>query len=141
MRVPGVETVVFGLVALLFAAGTVQSVRRLATVARTLRRGVRTEGRCVRVQGERHSDATRHFFAFTAADGTEVEFEELAKWSVGPGDPVTVVYDPQDPRRTATTAGRNSWSPVLQRIVLAGGCALGTAAFVTLFLVRLLGGS
>lgn len=135
------ETVIFGLVAVLFGAVTVQSAGRLLTVVRTLRHGVRTEGRCVRVKGERHSDATRHFFAFTTADGSEVEFEELAKWSVGPGDRVTVTYDPRDPQRTATIAGRGSWSPVLQRIVLAVGCGLGTAVFLTLFLVQLLGGS
>ncbi len=134
--------VVFGLLAVFFGALTVRSMRRLVTLARTLRRGVRTTGACVRVTSAPYgrSDATRHSFAFRTADGAQVEFEDLARWSMSEGDPVTVTYDQRDPQRTATIAGRGAWSPVLQNLALAAGCGLGTAGFTTLFLVQLLGG-
>jgi hypothetical protein len=137
------ELVVFGLLDVLFGTLTVQYTRRLVTVARMLRRGVRTTGTCVRVEREPHlrSDAARHFFAFRTADGTAVEFEDLAGWSMAQGSTVTVAYDPRDPRRTATIAGRRNFSPVLQCLALVAGCALGTAGFTTVFLVQLLGGS
>lgn len=143
MAAAGGETLVFALVAVVCGAVTVSSGRRLLTVVRTLRHGVRAEGRCVRVKSERYnrSDAARYFFAFRTADGTTVEFEDAAKWSMDVGAPVTVTYDPTAPQRTATIAGRGSWSPMLQNLALVVGCGLGTAVFTTLVLVQLLGGS
>ncbi|GHJ35342.1 DUF3592 domain-containing protein [Streptomyces sp. TS71-3] len=143
MGTPAVEVLVFALAAVVCAAVTVSSARRLARVVRTLRHGARAEGRCVRVRSEPYnrSDAARYFFAFQTADGSTVEFEDMAKWSMGVGDRVTVTYDPRDPRRTATTAGRGSFSPVVQHLALVAGCGAGTAVFTALVLVRLLGGS
>ncbi|GHH77408.1 hypothetical protein GCM10018793_25410 [Streptomyces sulfonofaciens] len=143
MHVPGGGLLLFGLLAVFFGALTAKYARRLVTVARMLRRGARTTGSCVRVEREPYnrSDATRHFFAFRTADGETVEFEDLAGWSMAKGTVVTVAYDPRDPARTATIAGRGNWSPVLQCLALVGGCSLGTAGFATLFLVQALGGT
>ena len=138
----GVQVIVYGVLALFFGAVTVKSVRRLATVARMLRRGVRTTGTCVRVTSRPHqrSDAKRYHFAFRTDDGQAVEFEELAEWSMAEGTTVTVAYDPRDPRRTATIAGRGSSAPVVQSLTLVVGCGLATVGFTALFLFELLGG-
>jgi uncharacterized protein DUF3592 len=143
MGFPGGQVIVFALAALFFGAVMVTYVRRLMTVTRTLRHGTRTAGTCVRVERgpNRNSDSRRYHFAFRTADGEEAEFEDLAGWSMTAGTPVTVAYDPRDPRRTATVAGRGSASPVLQSVALVAGCGLATAGFTTLFLFRLLGGS
>ncbi|MFI2346726.1 DUF3592 domain-containing protein [Streptomyces sp. NPDC019443] len=142
MQVPGGEYLVFGLLTVLFGSLTVKYVRRLATLARTLRRGARTAGECVRVETEPYnrSDAKRHFFVFRTADGTEVEFEDLAGWGMKTGSPVTVTYDPENPRKTATIAGRGSWSPVLQCTALVAGCGMATIGFTTVLLFNVFGG-
>jgi Protein of unknown function (DUF3592) len=137
------ETASFGAMAVLFAVLGTASARRLAAVTAALRHGVRAPGTCVRVRSRPHlrGDAVRHTFAFTAADGTRIEFEDPGRWSLAEGDPVTVTYDPRDPHRTATVAGRRSWSPVLQHLAVLAGCLLGTAGFAALLLAQLLGGS
>jgi uncharacterized protein DUF3592 len=142
VQVPGGESLFFGFMVVLFGGLTVNYIRRLATLARTLRRGVQTPGECVRVETEPYnrSDATRHFFTFRTADGTEVEFEDLARWSMSRGDPVTVTYIPENPRKTATIAGRRSWSPVLQCTALVAGCGMGTIAFSTILFFTVVGG-
>ncbi|MFE7166732.1 DUF3592 domain-containing protein [Streptomyces sp. NPDC057616] len=142
MHVPGGGYVVLVLLVALFGAIAVKYARRLVTVARVLRRGVRTSGECVRVETEPYdrSDATRHFFAFRTPDGTRVEFEDLAGRSTGEGAPVTVTYDPRDPRGTATVAGRGSWSPVLQSLALTAGCGLAAVGFTILLWHEAFGG-
>ncbi|MFF3453318.1 DUF3592 domain-containing protein [Streptomyces sp. NPDC002730] len=142
MQVPGGEYLVFGLLAILFGSLTVKYVRRLATLARVLRRGARAGGECVRVETEPYnrSDAKQHFFAFRTADGTEVEFEDLAGWNMTTGTPVTVTYDPENPEKTATIASRGSWSPVLQCTALVAGCGMATIGFTTVLLFNVFGG-
>ncbi|WP_327667259.1 DUF3592 domain-containing protein [Streptomyces sp. NBC_00485] len=142
MHVPGGGYVVLVLLVALFGAIAVKYARRLVTVARVLRRGVRASGECVRVETEPYnrSDATRHFFAFRTADGTRVEFEDLAGWSTDEGTPVTVTYDPKDPRGTATVAGRGRWSPVLQALALAAGCGMAALGFTVLLCYEAFGG-
>ncbi|MET8247728.1 DUF3592 domain-containing protein [Streptomyces sp. NPDC005202] len=143
MKVPGAGYVVLALLVAFFGALSWKYARRLLTVARVLRRGVRTGGECVRVETEPYnrSDAARHYFAFHTADGTQVEFEDLASWSMKEGTWVTVTYDPRDPQGTATVAGRGSWSPVLQALALTAGCGLAALGFTTLLLYQVLGGT
>jgi len=142
VHVPGGGYLVLVLLIVLFGAIALKYARRLVTVARVLRRGVRAEGSCVRVETEPYnrSDATRHFFAFRTADGTQVEFEDLAGWSTEEGTSVTVTYDPRDPRGTATVAGRGSWSPVLQALALTAGCGMAALGFTTLLCYEAFGG-
>ncbi|MEV5355147.1 DUF3592 domain-containing protein [Streptomyces sp. NPDC093516] len=142
MEVPGAGYVVLTLLVALFGALAWRYARRLVTVARVLRRGVRAGGECVRVETEPYgrSDARRHFFAFRTADGTRVEFEDLAGASTVRGTPVTVTYDPRDPRGTATVAGRGSWSPVLQSLALVAGCGLAALGFAVLLYAEISGG-
>ncbi|MFJ7332157.1 DUF3592 domain-containing protein [Streptomyces sp. NPDC101116] len=142
MAVPGAGYVVLAALVALFGALAWRYARRLVTVTRVLRRGVRAGGECVRVETEpyQRSDARRHFFAFRTADGVRVEFEDLAGWSTTEGSPVTVTYDPRDPAGTATVAGLGSWSPVLQSLALVVGCGLAAAGFAILLLFEITGG-
>jgi hypothetical protein len=142
MEVPGADYVVLALLVALFGALSWRYARRLLTVTRVLRRGVRAAGECVRVETEPYnrSDAERHFFAFRTADGTRVEFEDLASWSTREGTPVTVTYDPRDPEGTATVAGRGSWSPVLQSLALVAGCGMAALGFAILLYYEISGG-
>ncbi|MER8222476.1 DUF3592 domain-containing protein [Streptomyces sp. NPDC094143] len=141
MEVPGAGFVVLALLVALFGALVWRYARRLVTVARVLRRGVRTGGECVRVETEPYgrSDARRHFFAFRTADGTRVEFEDLAGSSTAKGTPVTVTYDPRDPKGTATVAGRGSWSPVLQSLALVAGCGMAALGFAVVLYFEISG--
>ncbi|MET9576739.1 DUF3592 domain-containing protein [Streptomyces massasporeus] len=143
MEVPGAGYVVLTLLGALFGALSWTYARRLVTVSRVLRRGVRAEGSCVRVETEpyQRSDARRHFFVFRTADGARVEFEDLAGSSTAEGSPVTVTYDPRDPEGTATVAGRGSWSPVLQSLALAAGCGMAAAGFAILLGFEITGGN
>jgi hypothetical protein len=142
VHVPGGGYVVLALLIALFGAIAWKYARRLVTVARVLRRGERAPGECVRVETEPYnrSDATRHFFAFSTADGTRVEFEDLASRSTDEGTAVTVTYDPRDPQGTATVAGRGTWSPVLQALVLTAGCGLAALGFTILLCYEAFGG-
>lgn len=140
MEIPGAGYVVLPLLAGLFAVVSVRYAVRLANAARVLRYGVRAGGECVRVESEPHSDATRHYFAFYTADRTRVEFEDLASWSTNEGTPVTVTYDPRDPRRTATVAGRGSWSTLFKYLLLCAGCGLAALGFATLLCQYATGG-
>lgn len=141
MEVPGAGYVVLALLVAMFGALSWKYARRLVTVSRVLRRGVRAEGECVRVETEPYhrSDARRHFFAFRTADGRPVEFEDLAGWSMTKGTPVTVTYDPRDPEGTATVAGRGSWSPVLQSLALVAGCGMAALGFAVLLYFEIFG--
>lgn len=141
MEVPGAGYVVLALLVAMFGALSWKYARRLVTVSRVLRRGVRAEGECVRVETEPYhrSDARRHFFAFRTADGTPVEFEDLAGWSMTKGTPVAVTYDPRDPEGTATVAGRGSWSPVLQSLALVAGCGMAALGFAVLLYFEIFG--
>ncbi|MFL4948417.1 DUF3592 domain-containing protein [Streptomyces sp. MMS24-I31] len=142
MVVPGAGYVVLALLVALFGALAVRYAIRLTVLARVLRQGVRTDGECVRVVTEpfNRSDATRCCFAFRTADGGRVEFEDLAGWSMTEGTPVTVTYDPHDPRGTATIAGRGSWAPVLQSLALTAGCGLAALGFTAVLLFQAWGG-
>jgi hypothetical protein len=130
MRVPGGDYLFFGLMTAVFGWLTVKYARRLHTVLRMVRHGVRTEGECVRVETEPYnrSDTEQYFFAFRTPDGRTVEFEDLAS-GVGVGTPVTVTYEPHDPERTATIAGPGNWAPVIQPIILVAGCGMATLGF------------
>lgn len=143
MQLPGAGYVVLALLMALFGAISLKYARRLVTLGRVLRRGITADGTCVRVETEPYnrSDATRHFFAFRTADGARVEFEDLAGWSTKEGTPVTVTYDPRDPKGTATIAGRGSWSPVLQSLALAAGCGMAAAGFAAVLVFQAWGGS
>ncbi|MFE9772682.1 DUF3592 domain-containing protein [Streptomyces sp. NPDC005931] len=142
MEVPGAGYVVLPLLVALFGWLAVSSARRLVTVTRVLRRGVRAGGECVRVDSEPYhrSEARRHFFAFHTAEGARVEFEDLAGWAMKEGTPVTVTYDPRDPAGTATVAGRGTWSPVLQSLALTAGCGLAALGFAALLWSGIRGG-
>ncbi|MGW2860286.1 DUF3592 domain-containing protein [Streptomyces sp. NPDC001205] len=141
MDIPAGGPIVFGLLVLLFGSLTLKYARRLLVVTRMLRHGVRTSGECVRVESDNVSvDAKRYFFAFRTPDGQTVEFEDLAAWSMTVGTPVTVAYAPADPARTATIAGRGTWSPVLQCVALVLGCGFALLGFSTVFLFTVLGG-
>ncbi|MFD5783023.1 DUF3592 domain-containing protein [Streptomyces sp. NPDC126933] len=135
MEIPGGDYVFFVGMVLLFGWLAVHYARRLAAVARALRAGGRAPGVCVRIETEpfNRSDAQRHVFTFSAQDGRRIEFEDLATRSVRVGSEVTVAYDPADPERTATVAGRGSWSPVLQYALLVTGCGLAAAGFAAVF--------
>ncbi|WP_405795220.1 DUF3592 domain-containing protein [Streptomyces sp. NBC_01506] len=137
MDVPGGDYLFLGGMVLLFGWLATHYARRLSGVNRALRKGIRAEGTCVRIEQEPYnrSDARRHFFTFLLPDGRLIEFEDLANRSVGVGDPVTVAYDPAAPERTATVAGRGHWSPVLQYGVLVAGCALAAAGFAAVLIL------
>ncbi|MGW1886956.1 DUF3592 domain-containing protein [Streptomyces sp. NPDC001970] len=140
MEIPGGGYLFFGCMAALFGAFTVMYLRRLLTVMRTLRRGVRTSGACSRVEyPDRDSDAKDHFFVFRTTEGREVEFKDLAGWTMTTGTQVTVTYDPVDPQRTATIAGRGNWAPVRLGLVVVTGCGLACAVFTTLLLYEIFG--
>ncbi|EST28808.1 DUF3592 domain-containing protein [Streptomyces niveus] len=136
MDVPGGDYLFFGGMILLFGWLATHYARRLSGVNRALRAGIRAEGTCVRIEQEPYnrSDARQHFFAFRTPDGRQIEFEDLASRSIRVGDPVTVAYDPADPDRTATVAGRGHCSPVLQYGVLVVGCGLAAAGFAAVLL-------
>ncbi|MER6994326.1 DUF3592 domain-containing protein [Streptomyces sp. NPDC000410] len=136
MDVPGGEYLFFGGMITLFGWLTGKYARRLFIVLRSVRHGERAEGECVRIETERgeNNDAHRHFFVFRTREGREVEFEDLAGWSMRTGTRVMVAYDPASPERTATIAGRGSWSPVLQCVVLVAGCGMATAGLAAVFL-------
>ncbi|MER5890266.1 DUF3592 domain-containing protein [Streptomyces sp. NPDC001941] len=136
MEIPGGDWLFFGGMTALFGFLTFSYGRRLARVVRALRGGARAEGTCVRVETEPYnrSDAERHFFAFRTPEGREVEFEDLSGRSVKAGTPVTVTYDPADPARTATVAGRGNWGPVAQYALVVAGCAFATAGFLAVLL-------
>ncbi|MFF1420128.1 DUF3592 domain-containing protein [Streptomyces sp. NPDC058220] len=135
MEIPGGDYVFFVGMVLLFGWLAVHYARRLAAVARALRAGGRAPGVCVRIETEpfNRSDAQRHVFTFSAQDGRRIEFEDLATRAVRVGSEVTVAYDPAAPERTATVAGRGSWSPVLQYALLVTGCGLAAAGFAAVF--------
>lgn len=143
MHVPGAGYVVLALLIALFGTLSLKYARQLVTVARVLRRGVRTTGECVRVETEpfNRSDAARYFFAFRTEDGERVEFEDLARWSTKEGTRVAVTYFPHDPQRTATISGRHNWSPVLQALALSAGCGMAAAGFTAVLVYQVIGGS
>ncbi|AZS85338.1 DUF3592 domain-containing protein [Streptomyces griseoviridis] len=142
MGLPETGDVVLALLVVVSGAVAVRCARRLVTVTRVLRRGVRTGGECVRVTAEPYhrSDAVRHFFAFHTTDGTRVEFEAMVRRSTEEGTPVTVTYDPRDPAGTAAVTGRGSWPPVLQALALTSGCGLAAVWFTAVLVHGVLGG-
>ncbi|HEY9369557.1 DUF3592 domain-containing protein [Streptomyces sp.] len=140
MDVPGGSYIFFGLMAALFGVIAASYLRRLLTVLRTLRRGVRTTGECSRVTyPDRDSDAKDHYFTFRTGDGREVEFKDLANWTMSKGTQVTVAYDPADPERTATIASRSNWAPVRLGLVVVTGCGLACLLFLTLLFYEITG--
>ncbi|WP_406862824.1 DUF3592 domain-containing protein [Streptomyces sp. HUAS MG47] len=140
MDVPGGNLLFFGFMAVLFGVFAASYGRRLLTVLRTLRRGVRTTGTCSRVEyPDRDSDAKDHYFVFRTADGREVEFKDLAGWTMSKGTQVTVAYDPADPERTATIASRDNWAPVRLGLVVVTGCGLACLLFLVLLFHELTG--
>ncbi|GGT52688.1 DUF3592 domain-containing protein [Streptomyces purpureus] len=140
MRVAGGEYLLYGFLAAFFGFIAVRYALRLTTVVRTLRRGVRTTGECVRIRRPHSdSDVREYHFAFRTEDGRTVEFEDFTGWAMRTGTAVTVTYDPAAPERTATIAGRGSWSPVLSSAALVAGCGLGFLVFTTVLLYEIFG--
>lgn len=140
MNVPGGGLLFFGFMAALFGVFAVSYGRRLLTVLRTVRRGVRTTGACSKVEyPDRDSDAKDHYFVFRTADGREVEFKDLAGWTMSKGTQVTVAYDPADPEGTATIAGRGNWAPIRLGLVVSVGCGLACLAFLILLFHEITG--
>lgn len=136
MVVPGGDYLFLGGMILLFGWLATHYARRLSGVNRALRKGIRAEGVCVRIEQEPYnrSEARQYFFTFRLPDGRQIEFEDLASRSIRVGDPVTVTYDPAAPERTATVACRGDWSPVLQYGLLVVGCGLAAAGFAAVLL-------
>lgn len=136
MVVPGGDYLFLGGMILLFGWLATHYARRLSGVNRALRKGIRVEGVCVRIEQEPYnrSEARQYFFTFRLPDGRQIEFEDLASRSIRVGDPVTVTYDPAAPERTATVACRGNWSPVLQYGLLVVGCGLAAAGFAAVLL-------
>ncbi|MFD8967275.1 DUF3592 domain-containing protein [Streptomyces sp. NPDC059568] len=141
MGIPGGDYVFFLGMILLFGWLTAHYARRLTAVARALRAGGRAPGVCVRIESEPYnrSDARRYVFSFrTSEDGRTIEFEDLASGVVKVGSEVTVAYDPAAPERTATVAGRGSWSPVAQYGLLVAGCGLAAVGFTAVLVLTAL---
>ncbi|MEU9140130.1 DUF3592 domain-containing protein [Streptomyces sp. NPDC048404] len=85
------------------AAGVI-AVRKVRRRTRAQQRGLRTEGRCIRVETVRRSGggygtSTRRYYLFEYAthDGRQVRFEDSAPNTTMPGDVLTVSYLPEDP--------------------------------------------
>ncbi|MFI0959843.1 DUF3592 domain-containing protein [Streptomyces sp. NPDC021080] len=84
-------------------AGVV-AVRKVRRRTRAQRYGLRTEGRCIRVETVRRSGggyatSTRRYFLFeyVTHDGRQVRFEDAAPNTTVPGDLLAVSYLPDDP--------------------------------------------
>ncbi|MFE1291713.1 DUF3592 domain-containing protein [Streptomyces sp. NPDC058751] len=82
----------------------VAAVRKVRRRTRAQRHGLRTEGRCIRVEtvrrygGGRAPSTRRHYlFEYVTHDGRQVRFEDAAPHTTVPGDLLTVSYLPQDP--------------------------------------------
>ncbi|MEV5278406.1 DUF3592 domain-containing protein [Streptomyces sp. NPDC052811] len=105
-------------------------VRRLLRMRRVVVHGEAAEAECVEVRDiaskSTDMDGSRyHIFAFVTREGRRVTYTEDAAAPYTPvGYRTTVHYDPADPRRTATIAGRDDLAPVL----VPGCAALGVAA-------------
>ncbi|MEU0435201.1 DUF3592 domain-containing protein [Streptomyces sp. NPDC006290] len=91
-------------------AMAVTAVNRVRWRTRAQRNGLRTEGRCIRVEtvrrsgGGRPSSLRRHYlFEFVTRDGRQVRFEDAAPDTTIPGDLFTVSYLPERPDK-ATVA-------------------------------------
>ncbi|WP_406839723.1 DUF3592 domain-containing protein [Streptomyces sp. AHU1] len=88
----------------------VMAVRKVRWRTRAQRHGLRTEGRCIRVETVRRSGggyatSTRRYFLFEfiTHEGRQVRFEDAAPNTTVPGDVLTVSYLPEYPER-ATVA-------------------------------------
>ncbi|MCT9010340.1 DUF3592 domain-containing protein [Streptomyces rhizosphaerihabitans] len=91
-------------------AMAVSVVKRVRWRTRAQRHGLRTEGRCIRIDtvrrtGGGHAPSLRRYFLFefTTQDGRQVRFEDVAPNSTMPGDFFTVSYLPERPDK-ATVA-------------------------------------
>ncbi|MER5467164.1 DUF3592 domain-containing protein [Streptomyces sp. NPDC002935] len=91
-------------------AMAVVAVNRVRWRTRAQRNGLRTEGRCIRIEtvrrsgGGRPSSLRRHYlFEFVTHDGRQVRFEDAAPDTTVPGDLFTVSYLPERPDK-ATVA-------------------------------------
>ncbi|GGU38232.1 DUF3592 domain-containing protein [Streptomyces violascens] len=111
-------------------------VRRLLRMRRVVLHGKAAVAECIEVRdiasNSTDMDGSRyHIFAFVTGEGHRVTYTEDA---VAPytqvGYRATVHYDPADPQRTATVAGRDDLAPVL----VPGCAALGVAAALAVLL-------
>ncbi|MFI6688084.1 DUF3592 domain-containing protein [Streptomyces sp. NPDC050485] len=118
------------------AALLVCLVLRLLRIRRVMVHGETAEAECVEVRDvpskSTDMDTHRyHVFAFATREGHHVTYTEDA---VAPytqvGYRTMVHYDPADPARTATVAGRDDLAPVL----VPGCAALGVAAVLVVLL-------
>lgn len=109
------------------ATFTVVYTRQLRSKLRTARTGLVTTGHCVRVYFTQSGPGVanygppmrNHVFGFTTRSGEWVEFEESVAHQEE-GAPVSVHYQPEDPRRTATTSGSNGSSLVFDVLAVVG---------------------
>ncbi|MGW2562447.1 DUF3592 domain-containing protein [Streptomyces sp. NPDC001514] len=109
-------------------------LRRLLRILRVMTGGAKAEGVCVDVRdtSSRSDPGTshrHHVFAFETGEGQRIEYvEDAASMGTPRGYRTTVHYDPADPARTATIAGRDDMAPVL-----VPGCALvATGVFLVI---------
>ncbi|MEU6275428.1 DUF3592 domain-containing protein [Streptomyces populi] len=82
----------------------VAAVRKVRRRTRAQRYGLRTEGRCIRIEtvrryGGGHAPSTQRYYLFeyVTHDGRQVRFEDMAPNTTMPGDVFTVSYLPEDP--------------------------------------------
>ncbi|WP_392960422.1 DUF3592 domain-containing protein [Streptomyces sp. LN245] len=85
------------------AAGVI-AVRKVRRRTRAQQRGLRTEGRCIRIETVRRSGGgygtsmrRYYLFEYITHDGRQVRFEDTAPNTTMPGDLFTVSYLPEDP--------------------------------------------
>ncbi|MGK5547290.1 DUF3592 domain-containing protein [Streptomyces sp. URMC 127] len=124
-----------GLTGLLVALGALPAyfAHRLLAIFRVLRHGLKAEAVCVEVQmsSGREDTTYHHVFEFDAADGRRIRFSEDVSQGIGRGYRTVAHYDPADPSRTATIAGRDDLAPVL---LPAFGALVGGFIWISVFL-------
>jgi hypothetical protein len=124
---PGGTPTFLLLFGMFLGAFAVRSALRLNRVLWLVRHGAHAEGRCSerrsvdRGAGSERGYSTEYVFAFRTPDGQDVEFTDHAPGPFGfeVGAPIRVSYDPADPSRHATVAGRGAWGPVLMPAAFA----------------------
>ncbi|MCX4987324.1 MULTISPECIES: DUF3592 domain-containing protein [unclassified Streptomyces] len=113
-------------------------VNRVRRRTRAQRHGLRTEGRCIRIETVRRSGGGRpsslrryYLFEFVTHEGRQVRFEDTAPNTTVPGDLFTVSYLPERPdRATVALPGDRRAQRELGCMLVFLGFALTTALVV-----------